>query len=104
MGMISHYHIRLRKQLLDEFLHALHGHNANHPEYTKMIQEARRKYYCSCIAKYIRIWVTNCQRCIQNKRINNDLLKFELLNCPEWDLGPEDTLQMDILPNLPPSG
>ena len=42
--------------------------------------------------------------CIQNKRINNDLLKTELLNCPEWDLGPEDTLQMDILPNLPPSG
>ena len=27
--------------------------------------------------------------------------KIELLNCPEWDLGPEDILQMDILPNLP---
>ena len=46
----------------------------------------------------------NCQMCIQNKGINNDLLKTELLNCPEWDLGPEDILQMDILPNLPPSG
>ena len=42
--------------------------------------------------------------CIQNKRINNDLLKTELLNCPEWELGPKDILQMDILPNLPPSG
>ena len=42
--------------------------------------------------------------CIQNKRINNDLLKTELLNCPEWDLGPEDILQMDIFPNLLPSG
>ena len=42
--------------------------------------------------------------CIQNKGINNDSLKTELLNCPEWDLGPEDILQMDILPNLPPSG
>ena len=41
--------------------------------------------------------------CIQSKRINNDLLEAELLNCPEWDLGPEDILQMDILPNLPPS-
>ena len=28
----------------------------------------------------------------------------ELLNLPEWDLGPEDALQIDILPNLPPSG
>ena len=103
-GMISHYQVLLPKQLLDEFLHALHGHNANHPGITKMIQEARQKYYYPCIAKYIRIWVTKCQMCIQNKRINNDLLKTELLNCPEWDLGPEDILQMDILPNLPPSG
>ena len=102
--MITHYQILLPKQLLDEFFHALHGHNANHPGITKMIQEARQKYYYPCIAKYIRNWVTKCQMCIQNKRINNDLLKTELLNCPEWDLGPEDILQMDILPNLPPSG
>ena len=75
-GMISHYQVLLPKQLLDEFLHALHGHNANHPGITKMIQEARQKYYYPCIAKYIRIWVTKCQMCIQNKRINNDLLKL----------------------------
>ena len=48
--------------------------------------------------------MSNCQTCIQTKRINNDLLRTELLNCPEWDLGPEDILQMDILPNLSPSG
>ena len=41
-GLISHYQILLPKQLLDEFLHALHGHNANHPGITKMIQEARQ--------------------------------------------------------------
>ena len=69
-----------------------------------MIQEARQKYYYPCLAKHIKNWVQNCQMCIQNKRINNDLLKTELLNCPEWDLGPEDVLQMDILPNRPPSG
>ena len=102
--MISHYQVLLPRQLLDEFLHALHGHNANHPGITKMIQEARQKYYYPCIAKHIRSWVTKCQMCIQNKRISNDLLKTELLNCPEWDLGPEDILQMDILPNLPPNG
>ena len=28
----------------------------------------------------------------------------ELLNLPEWDLGPKDTEQIDLLPNLPPSG
>ena len=103
-GIISHYQILLPIQLLQELLQALHGHNSNHPGITKMIQEARQKYYYPCMAKYIKKWVSNCQVCIQTKRINNDLLRTELLNCPEWDLGPEDILQMDILPNLPPSG
>ena len=103
-GMISHYQILLPIQLLEELLQALHGHNSNHPGITKMIQETRQKYYYPCMAKYIKKWVSNCQICIQTKRINNDLLRTELLNCPEWDLGPEDILQMDILPNLPPSG
>ena len=31
-------------------------------------------------------------------------MRPELLNCPEFDLGPEDTLQMDVVPILPPSG
>ena len=69
-----------------------------------MIQETRHKYYYPCIAKYIRTWVTKSQMCIQNKRINKDLLKTELLNCPEWDLGTEDILQIDFLPNIPASG
>ena len=69
-----------------------------------MIKEVRQKYYYPCSAKYIQKWFSNCQVCIQTKRINNDLLGTELLDCPEGDLGPEDLLQMDILPNLPPSG
>ena len=28
----------------------------------------------------------------------------KLLNLPEWDIGPEDAMQIDLLPNLPPSG
>ena len=69
-----------------------------------MIQEVRQKYYYPCIAKYIKKWVSNCKTCIQTKIIINDLLRTELLNCPEGDLGPEDILQIDILPNLLPSG
>ena len=42
--MISHYQIILPKQLLDELLHALQVHNANHPGINKMIQEAQQKY------------------------------------------------------------
>ena len=42
--------------------------------------------------------------CTEAKELTTDQIKTELLSCPEWDLGPEDALQMDILPNLPPSG
>ena len=52
----------------------------------------------------IKKLVSNCLFYIQTKRIKNDLLRTEIFNCPEWDLGPEDILQMDILPNLPPNG
>ena len=85
-GTISHYQILLPIQLLDEFLQDLHGQNSNNPRIIKMIQEAIQKYYYPCMAKYIKKLVRNCQICIQTKRINNDLLRTELLNCPEWDL------------------
>ena len=103
-GITSHYQILLPTQLLEELLRALQGHNSNHPGITKMIQEVKQKYYYPCIAKYIKNWVSNCQTCIQTIKTNKDLLRTELLYCPEWDLGPEDNFQMDILPNFPPSG
>ena len=33
-----------------------------------------------------------------------DSITPELLNLPEWDLGPEDAMQIELLPNLPTSG
>ena len=35
---------------------------------------------------------------------HNTLITPELLSLPEWDLGPEDAMQIDLLPNLPTSG
>ena len=99
-GMISHYQVLLPKQLLEEFLQSLHGMCAKHPGITKMIQEARQKYYYPALAEHIRQWVMGCEDCIKNKRIDNSQLKTPLLNCPDWDLGPEDALQMDVITKL----
>ena len=52
----------------------------------------------------VKKWVQGCEICIKDKRIANASITPELLNLPEWDLGPEDALQIDLLPNLPPSG
>ena len=58
----------------------------------------------SGIAKLVRIWVNGCETCIKDKRISDDLITPELLNSSEWTLGPEDTMEIDLLPNLPQSG
>ena len=66
-GTTSHYQILLPIQLLEEFLQALHGHNSNQPGITKMIQEARQKYYYPCMAEYIKKWVSKQKSLYPNK-------------------------------------
>ena len=69
-----------------------------------MMQEIRQKYYFPSIATYVRNWVRDCEICIHDKRINNTRITPEIIHIPEWDLGPEDLMQIDLLPELPPSG
>ena len=69
-----------------------------------MMQEIRQKYYFPSIATYVRNWVRDCEICIQDECINNTRITPELIHIPEWDLGPEDLMQVDLLPELPPSG
>ena len=69
-----------------------------------MIQELRQKYYFPSIATYVRNWVRDCQICIQDKRMNNTRSTQTLIQIPEWDLGPENPMQIDLLPEIPPSG
>ena len=56
------------------------------------------------MAKHVKKWVEGCEQCARDKRVHNATITPELLNLPEWDLGPEDAMQIDLLPNLPPSG
>ena len=69
-----------------------------------MLIEIRQKYYYSGIAKFVEKWVLGCENCNKDKRIPNPSITPDLLNLPEWDLGPEDAMQIDLLPKLPPSG
>ena len=36
--------------------------------------------------------------------MNSTRITAELIHIPEWDLGPKDLMQIDLLPELPPSG
>ena len=68
------------------------------------MREIRQKYYFLSITTYVRNWVRDCEICIHDKRINNTRINPELIHIPEWDLGPEDLMQIDLLRELPPSG
>ena len=91
-------------QLLKVLLQSLHGTAGKHPSISKVMQEIRQKYYFPSIATYVRNWVRECEICIQDKRINNTRITPELIHITEWDIGPEDLMQIKLLPELPPSG
>ena len=103
-GQIKYHQILLPKHLLKELLQAIHGTGHRHPGISKMLQEIRQKYYYPGMAKHVKKWVEGCETCAGDKRVPNNTITPELLNLPEWDLGPEDAMQIDLLPNLPTSG
>ena len=104
IGEVSHLQVLLPGHLLKVLLQSLHGKVRKHPGFSKMMQEIRQKYYFPSIATYVRNWNCDCEICIQDKRINNTRITPELIHIPEWDLGPDDLMQIDFLPELPPSG
>ena len=104
LGKVSQLQVLLPGQLLEVILQSLHGTAGKHPSISKMMQEIRQKYYFPSIATYVKNWVRDCEKCIQDKRINNTRITPELIHIPEWDLGPEDLMQVDLLPEIPPSG
>ena len=56
------------------------------------------------MAKHVERWVEGCEICAKDKRVPNNSITHELLNMPEWVLGPEDAMQIDLLSNLPTRG
>ena len=104
IGEVSHLQVLLPRQLLKVLLQSVHGTAGKYPGISKMMQEIRQMYYFPSIATYVRNWVRDCEICIQDKRINNTQITPELIHIPERDLGPEDLMQINLLPEIPPSG
>ena len=100
---VTHNQVIIPKHLVPELLSTLHGKTNKHPGITKMIQECRARYYFPGLARKIRAWVTNCPDCIANKRIDTRHIRPKMLSNTEFTMGPEDCLEVDILPNLPSS-
>ena len=61
-----------------------------------MLQVIRQKYYYPSTAQHVKKSVVRCKECAKTKRIPNETITPELLNLPEYDLGPEDAIQIDV--------
>ena len=97
---VTHHQILIPEHLITEFLKAMHGQTGKHPGITKTIQESRSRYYYPGLAKRIKQWVMQCEDCIKYKIINNSQIRPKMINNTEHVLGPEDKLEIHILPNL----
>ena len=103
-GNIKYHQILLPQHFFRDLLQSLHGTAHKHPGISKMLLEIRQRYYYPTIAKHVKKRVEGCEQCVRDKRVPNATITPELLNSPDWDLGPEDAMQIDLLPNRPPSG
>ena len=56
------------------------------------------------MAQLIREWVISCEQCIRESRIDPSLTRPPLQNPNEHITAPEDAIQNDLVPELPPSG
>ena len=56
------------------------------------------------MAQLIKEWVISCEQCIRESRIDRSLTRPALQNSNEHITAPEDAMQIDLVPDLPPSG
>ena len=56
------------------------------------------------MAQLISEWVMSCEQCIRESRIDRSLTRPPLENPNEQITAPEGAMQIDLVPELPPSG
>ena len=103
-GKVKYLQVLLPQQLVDEFIQHHHGKFGKHPGIAKTIQQCREKYYFPGLAARIATHITQCPECAQTKRTPNANITPPLIDMSKVALGPEDALQMDIVPFDDPSG
>ena len=103
-GSVKYYQILIPKQLGKEILRSLHGDFGRHPGIYKTIIAYKDKYYFPVMAQLIREWVMSCAQCIRESRIDHSFTRPPLQNPKEHITASEDAMQIDLVPELPPSG
>ena len=103
-GSAKYYQTLMPKHLVKEVLRILHGEFGKHQGIYKTVIAYKEKYYFPKMAKLIRKWVMSCEQCIKESGIDRNLTRPSLQNPNEHLTAPKDAMQIDLVPELPPSG
>ena len=103
-GSVKYNQILIPRVLVDEVLRKLHGEFGKHPGITETIIGYRQKYYYPNMAQFFRDWVTSCEQCIRESQIVRIFTRPPLQNPNEHLTAPADAMQIDLVPEVPPSG
>ena len=100
---VQYHRILIPKQLAEDVLRSLHGDFGKHTGIAKTKIAYRVKYFPK-MAQLIRERVMSCEKCIKESRTDRSLTHPPLQNPNERITVPEDAMQLDLLPELTPSG
>ena len=103
-GSVKYCQNLIPKQLVNEVLRSLHGKFGKHPGISKTMIAYRERYYFPKKAQPISECVMSCEQCIRESRIDPSVTRLPLRNSNGHIIAPEDAMQIDLVPELPPSG
>ena len=102
-GKVKFLQTLLPEHLVDSFILAHHGQANKHPGIAKVIQQCREKYYYPGMASRIAHHISRCTEGMQTQRTDKRSITPPMIDTSKLALGPEDALQMDIVPFDEPS-
>ena len=102
-GNIKEYQILILKQLVSAVFRSLHGEIGKHPGNTETNNAYREKTCFPKVTQLFREWIISCEQCNRESRIDHSLSRFSLQNTYEHFTAPEDAMENDLVPELPPS-
>ena len=103
-GIVKYYQGPIPMQLVEGIFRSLHGEFEKHPGTTKTTVADREKYCFPKLEQLIREWVKSCEKCIKESRVDRSFTRPALEDHNGHNNWPEETMQVDLVPELPPSG
>ena len=101
---VKYYQILIPKHLVNKVFRRLQEEFGKQPGIAQTIIAYWQNYYFPKKAQFIRKWVMSCEQCIRESRIDRSFTRLPLQNPNGHITAPEDAMQIDLVPDLPPSG